>query len=214
MFDFLLFLPCNGVLSLLLMDDLLHLVFDLPEFFHLRMDGRKLRLPGLVLLFQTVTLLAPCGDGQLAILEIRLQLALCHVIQAECVFIFGHELLLLAFPFDGCQLVRNGLALGIKLHHAEKLVQLFHAVRFAAHRVFQSVDVVTQNRHTLLQFLRCCQLVLYEIIANLVELFEIADLRFLAPSPGVANGNNGNIIFLKMGNLKFPNLGGLIFLFL
>ena len=26
--------------------------------------------------------------------------------------------------------------------------------------------------------------------------------------------NNGNIIFLKMGNLKFPNLGGLIFLFL
>ena len=26
--------------------------------------------------------------------------------------------------------------------------------------------------------------------------------------------NNGNINFLKMGNLKFPNLGGLIFLFL
>ena len=26
--------------------------------------------------------------------------------------------------------------------------------------------------------------------------------------------NNGNINFLKMGNLKFPNLGGIIFLFL
>ena len=26
--------------------------------------------------------------------------------------------------------------------------------------------------------------------------------------------NNGNINFLKMGNLKFPNLGGMIFLFL
>ena len=56
---------------LLLMDDLLHLVFDLPELFHLRIDGRKLRLPGLVLLFQTVTLFAPCGDRQLAILEMR-----------------------------------------------------------------------------------------------------------------------------------------------
>ena len=30
----------------------------------------------------------------------------------------------------------------------------------------------------------------------------------------IAGGNNGNINFLKMGNLKFPNLGGLIFLFL
>ena len=72
MFDFLLFLPHSGVLALLFMDDLLHFVFDLPELFYLRMDGLKLRLPGLVFLFQTVTLFAPCGDGQLAILEIRL----------------------------------------------------------------------------------------------------------------------------------------------
>ena len=102
MFDFLLFLPCNAVLSLLLMDDLLHLVFDLPELFYLRMDRCKLRLSGLVFLFQTVTLFASDSDGQFAVLEIRLQLALCHVIQAECVFIFGHELLPLAFPFDRC----------------------------------------------------------------------------------------------------------------
>ena len=56
----------------LCMNDLLHLVFDLPELFHFRMDGGKLCLPGLILLFQTVTLPAPCGDGQFAALEIRL----------------------------------------------------------------------------------------------------------------------------------------------
>ena len=49
---------------------------------------------------ETVTLFAPCGDGQLALLEMRLQLALCHAIQAKCVFIFGYELLPLTFPFD------------------------------------------------------------------------------------------------------------------
>ena len=35
-------LPCNSVLSLLLMDDLLHLVFDLPELFHLRKERDRL----------------------------------------------------------------------------------------------------------------------------------------------------------------------------
>ena len=110
------------------------------------------------------------------------------MIQAECVFIFGHKLLPLAFPFDGRQFVGNGLTLSVKLHHTEKFVQLFHAVGFATHGVFQSVDAVTQHRHTLLQFLRRCEFILHKIIANLVELFEIADLCFLTPSPGVTIG--------------------------
>ena len=37
---------------------------------------------------------------------------------------------------------------------------------------------------------------------------------WILPVPLCVEGNNGNINFLKMGNLKFPNLGGLIFLFL
>lgn len=53
-------------------NNLFYLVFDLPEFFHLRINGRKFRLPRLVFLFQTVMLLAPCSDRQFPILKMRL----------------------------------------------------------------------------------------------------------------------------------------------
>ena len=105
------------------------------------------------------------------------------MIQAECIFIFRHELLTLAFPLDGCQLVSNRLSVCVKLHHAKKFLQLLHAVRFVRQGAFQNVNAVTQRRYTLLQLFRRCQIVLHEIIANLIELFEISNFRFPAPCP-------------------------------
>ena len=54
-------------------------------------------------------------------------------------------------------------------------------------------------------------------IARVTQLHILEDLKpFNSVFASVARkyDNNGNINFLKMGNLKFPNLGGLIFLFL
>ena len=44
MFDFLLFLLCNGVLPLLLMLYFINVVMDSPELFHVRIQRRKLLL--------------------------------------------------------------------------------------------------------------------------------------------------------------------------
>src|SRR5699024_2857854 len=99
-----------------------------------------------------------------------------------------HELLTPAFPLDGCQLVNNRLSIGVKLHHAEQLVQLLRAVRFATQGAFQNVNAVAQRRYKLLQLFWRCQIVLHEIIANLIELFEIADFRFPTPCSCAAAG--------------------------
>ena len=72
MFDFPLFLLRRGVLSLLLMLYLIDVVMNRPELFRVGMERRKLRLNVFVFLLQLLPFSAPCGDGQLAVLEIRL----------------------------------------------------------------------------------------------------------------------------------------------
>ena len=71
-FHFLLFLPQLGVLAFLFMLHLVDVVVNCPELFRVGMERRKLRLNVFVFLLQLLPFYAPCGDGQLAILEIRL----------------------------------------------------------------------------------------------------------------------------------------------
>ena len=70
-FNFLLFLPRRGVLALLLMLHLIDVVMDCPELFRVCMERRKLCLNVPIFLLQLLPFPAPCGDGQLAIFEIR-----------------------------------------------------------------------------------------------------------------------------------------------
>ena len=72
MFDFLLFLPQLGVLAFLFMLHLVDVVVNRPEFFRVGMERLKLRLNVFVFLLQLLALPTPCGDGQLAVFEVRL----------------------------------------------------------------------------------------------------------------------------------------------
>ena len=93
MFNFLLFLPHSGVLALLLMLHLVDVVVNRPELFRVGMERCKLCLNVLVFLLQLRPFFAPCGDGQLAVLEVRFQPALCHVERPQLVIVFRFVLL-------------------------------------------------------------------------------------------------------------------------
>ena len=125
MFNFLLFLPQLSVLAFLFMLHFVDVVMDRPELFHVGMERRKLCLNVLAVLLQLLTFPAPCGDGHLAILEIRFQLALCHVERPQRIVMLRLVLLAGFFKTDGFQLVRSGLARLVVVHHPQQFVHFF-----------------------------------------------------------------------------------------
>ena len=100
-------------------------VMNRPELFHVGMERRKLCLNVLAVLLQLLTFPAPCGDGHLAILEIRFQLALCHVERPQRIVMLRLVLLAGFFKTDGFQLVRSGLARLVVVHHPQQFVHFF-----------------------------------------------------------------------------------------
>ena len=119
-FNFLIFLPRCGVLVFLLMLHLVDVVMNRPELFRVGIERRKLRLNVLAVLLQQCPFFAPCGDGQLAVLEVRFLLALCHVESPQLVIVFGFVFLPGFLKSDGFQLVRSGLALSMPTFSARR----------------------------------------------------------------------------------------------
>ena len=106
------------------------------------MEWRKLRLNVSIFLLQLLALPTPCGDGQLAVLKIRFQLALCHVEHPQLVIVFRFVLLPGFLKADGFQLIRSGLARLVIVHHAQQFIHLLDVGLLCRCRFFQSIDLV------------------------------------------------------------------------
>lgn len=132
---------------------LVDVVMDRPELFCVGMERRKFRLNVLAVLLQLLTFSAPCGDGQLAVLEIRFQLALCHVECPQLIVVFRFVLLPGFLKADGFQLVRSGLAGFVIVHHAQQRVHFFDTSLLCGSRLFQRVDLVLHGMKRVFQII-------------------------------------------------------------